>query len=182
MLVTIFFNMYDICHPSYYKIGRLGCKDPVKISTAFYIYIELCEVKKLWNVKYFYNQQMDLIYLEAHQNPDASAEIYIPWSMKNHIKLDYIDKIQKELSNKQLTFVFRSGDSTSVYYRVTAGLITPVSPQISKQLREREEKKAELECEIRRNISNLYELSKTLDSVQNLDESTSNDCVISGKT
>lgn len=60
--------MYDICHPivsfqndsvlflviqffittcyfQYYNMSQLGCNDQVKLTTAFYVYVELCEGK-----------------------------------------------------------------------------------------------------------------------------------------
>lgn len=61
-----------------------------------------------------------------------------------------------------MTFVFKSEDSSSVLYTISAGLIKPATPEATKQLKEREEKKYNLETEIRRNTSNLYELAKTI--------------------
>lgn len=61
-----------------------------------------------------------------------------------------------------MTIVFKSEDSSSVCYTVTEGLVKPVTPELSKQLKEKEEKKSRLEEEIRRNTSNLHELAKSL--------------------
>lgn len=30
-------------HLQYYHLCKLGCNDPIKTSTAFYVYIEICE-------------------------------------------------------------------------------------------------------------------------------------------
>lgn len=65
------------------------------------------------------------------------------------------------LSNR-LTFVFKSEDSSSVYYTVSADLIKPAAPEVTKQLKEKEDKKSNLETEIRKNTTNLYELAKSL--------------------
>lgn len=65
------------------------------------------------------------------------------------------------LSNR-LTFVFKSEDSSSVYYTVSADLVKPAAPEVTKQLKEKEDKKSNLETEIRRNTTNLYELAKSL--------------------
>lgn len=72
-----------------------------------------------------------------------------------------------------MTFVFKSEDSSSVIYTVSAGLSKPVAPEVSKQRKEKAEKILNLESEIRRNTSNLYELAKTLDSTH---ESSSQNC------
>lgn len=60
-----------------------------------------------------------------------------------------------------MTFVFKAEDSSSVYYTASAGLLKPAAPEVTKQLKEKEEKKANLETEIQRNTSSLYELAKT---------------------
>lgn len=154
--------MYDICHPSYYHLCKLGCNDPVKTSTAFYVYIELCEVKRFWDVKYKYKEELDLFYLEVKKREHSSLEIYIPWPTKYSISIDKIEKMQQALQNERLTFVFKSEDSSSVLYTISTGLIKPAAPEATKQLKEKEEKKYNLETEIRRNTSNLYELAKTI--------------------
>lgn len=154
--------MYDICHPSYYHLCKLGCNDPVKTSTAFYVYIELCEVKRFWDVKYKYKDELDLFYLEVRKRENSPLEIYIPWPTKYNISIDKIEKMQQALQNERLIFVFKSEDSSSVLYTISAGLVKPATPEATKELKEREEKKCNLETEIRRNTSHLYELAKTI--------------------
>lgn len=154
--------MYDICHPSYYYIGKLGCNNPIKISTAFFVYMELCEVKKFWHVDYKYNEELDLIYLEVSKKEHSNIEIYIPWPVSFSITLDLIEQMQQLLKNEHLTFVFKATDSTSVYYKASAGLVKPLAPELTKQMKEKEEKKTLLERNVRKNTSNLYELAKTL--------------------
>lgn len=166
--------MYDICHPSYYYIAKLGCNNPVKVSTAFYVYIELCEVKRFWHVDYKYNDELDLIYLEAKKNKNSNIEIYIPWPVSFSITIELIEEIQQTIQTEQLIFVFKAADSTSVCYKVSAGLVKPITPELTKQLKEKEEKKTLLEKNIRKNTSNLYELAKTLSSGNRSAEFTEN--------
>ncbi|KAK2585748.1 hypothetical protein KPH14_010359 [Odynerus spinipes] len=154
--------MYDICHPIYYYIGKLGCNNPVKISTAFYVYMELCEAKRFWDVNYKYNEELDLIYLEVKKNKHSNIEIYIPWPVSYSITLDLIEQMQQMLQTEHLTFVFKATDSTSVCYRASAGLVKPVAPELTKQLKEKEDKRMLLEKNIRKNTSNLYELAKSI--------------------
>lgn len=66
-----------------------------------------------------------------------------------------------------MIFVFKSADSTSVFYRVSAGLIKPLSPEIRKQLKEKEDKRIFLERNIKKNTSNLYELAKSINPKNN---------------
>ncbi|KAL2713256.1 tRNA-splicing endonuclease subunit Sen15 [Vespula squamosa] len=177
--------MYDICHPSFYYIGKLGCNDPIKISNAFYIYMQLCEDKRFWHIDYKYNQELDLLYLEIKKNKNSNLEIYVPWPISFSITIDFIEKIQKVLETDRLIFAFKSADSTSVFYRASAGLIKPISPEIRKQLKEKEDKKILLERNIKKNTSNLYELAKSIktensnlqskDTIENKNEETNSE-------
>ncbi|CAD1479027.1 unnamed protein product, partial [Heterotrigona itama] len=159
----------------YYNIGKLGCTDPIKISTTFYVYIELCEAKRYWEVNYKYNENLDLLYLEVKRNINSQTEVYVPWPTSSNISLDMIEKIQKDLNVKQITFVFKLEDSTSIIYKVSEGLVKPVSPRKTKLMKEKEEKKLNLEKEIRKNTSYLYELAKSL----NTEDANKNDSNIS---
>lgn len=152
--------MYDICHPSYYHLCKLGCNDPVKTSTTFYVYIELCEEKQFSDVKYKYKEELDLLYLEVRKRKHSPLEVYIPWPVKHGISVDKIEKMQQALQNKRLTFVFKSEDSSSVFYTVNTGLVKPTAPEVTRQLKEKEERRTNLKAEIRRNTANIYELAK----------------------
>lgn len=168
--------MYDICNPSYDSIEKLGCTDPVKVYTTFYVYIELCEAKRYWDVNYKFNEGLDLLYLEVKRNKNSEKEIYVPWPASYNISLDKIEKIQESLKTDQVTFVFKSADSTSIIYKASKGLVKPMAPETSKLIKEKEEKKSNLEKEIRKNTSYLYELAKSLNTENNKDSnpSTSN--------
>ncbi|KAK9298928.1 hypothetical protein QLX08_007905 [Tetragonisca angustula] len=167
--------MYDVYHPSYYNIGKLGCTDPIKISTTFYVYIELCETKRYWEVNYKYSENLDLLYLEVKKSKNSQTEIYVPWPTSSNISLDMIEKIQKDLDVEQITLVFKLEDSTSIIYKVSKGLVKPVSPAKTKLMKEKEEKKLNLEKEIRKNTLYLYELAKSLNTEDaNKDDSNIN--------
>lgn len=79
----------------------MGCVDPVKISTTFYVYIELCEAKKYWEVDYKYDESLDLLYLEVRKKKNSQTEIYVPWPASYNISLDTIEKIQTGLDVEQ---------------------------------------------------------------------------------
>ncbi|XP_071874845.1 tRNA-splicing endonuclease subunit Sen15 [Bombus fervidus] len=173
--------MYDICHPSYFNIGKLGCIDPVKISTTFYVYIELCEAKKYWEVDYKYNENLDLLYLVVRKKKNSQTEIYVPWPASCNISLDTIEKIQTGLDVEQITLVLKLEDSTSIIYKVSKDLVKPVDPERTKLMKEKEEKKSNLEKEIRKNTSYLYELAKSL-TAENANEDKDTDVSHSSKT
>ncbi|XP_011644805.1 tRNA-splicing endonuclease subunit Sen15-like [Pogonomyrmex barbatus] len=166
--------MYDICHPSYYHLCKLGCNDPIKTSTAFYVYIEICEVRRYWDVTYKYNQELDLIYFEVKKKKCSPLEIYVPWPTKYTISIDKIEKMQQLLQNERLTIVLKFEDSSSIFYTVTTGLLKPATPEASKQQKEKVEKILNLESEIQRNTLHLYELAKTLASTRETSDQTCN--------
>lgn len=164
--------MCDTLHPSYYHIEKLGCTDPVKIATTFHVYIELCEVRRYWSINYKYNEELNLLYLEGQRSKNSQVELFIPWPASSNISLDKIEKIQDGLKVEQVTFVFKAADSTSVMYRASKGLVKPMAPELTKLIKEKEEKKLNLEKEIRKNTSHLYELAKSL-TTESIDEDAS---------
>lgn len=156
--------MYDICHPTYYHMSQLGCTDQVKLTTAFYIYMELCEVKNYWDVQYKFHDNLQLFYLTAKIRKDAQESTFVPWPAVDNITLDIIKNIQNKLQKETITFVFRDGDSTSVYYVIRSGTVKPTHPEKSQEIKQKRAKKRLMHTEIKRNISNLYERALALGS------------------
>ena len=133
--------MFDICHPTYYHMSQLGCADQVKLTTAFYTYMELCEVKKYWDVQYKFHENLQLFYLTAKVRKDVEETTFVPWPAVNNITLDSITNIQNELQKETITFVFREGDSTSVYYIMGSGTMKPMHPEKSQEIKQKRAKK-----------------------------------------
>ncbi|KAF7987982.1 hypothetical protein HCN44_004798 [Aphidius gifuensis] len=153
--------MYDVCHPSFYKIGELGCQDVLQISTAFNAYIELCEVRKLWNVEYKYEPVINTIYLTAKLSNVAETQIYVPWPVKKTIKLHDIERLQKQLNCNRFTLVLKSGESSSIFYDIRQGLIKPdATLRNTEKMHSISQKKNELNKTLKRNSHNLYRLVK----------------------
>ncbi|XP_014218823.1 uncharacterized protein LOC106647081 [Copidosoma floridanum] len=172
--------MFDICHPTYYHMSQLGCNDQVKLSTAFYVYMELCEVKRYWDVNYKYSDALSLYYLEARKKKSAKLDTFIPWPAHHNLTLDFISNMQQELEREKFTFVFKDGDTTSVYYSISAGIVKPIAPEETAVIKQKEEKKFALEREINRNTANLYERALLLNGDENFveEEGKTNDSEI----
>lgn len=75
--------------------------------------------------------------------------------------------------SNRITLVFKLEDSTSIIYKASKGLVKPIDPETTKLMKEKEEKKLNLEKEIRKNTSYLYELAKSLDKDTNKDSDVS---------
>lgn len=58
-------------------------------------------VKRFWDVKYKYNSELDLFYLEVKKNQNSPLEIYIPWANKYNITVGKIEKIQDMLQTER---------------------------------------------------------------------------------
>lgn len=83
----------------------------------------------------------------------------------------------------RVILVFKEGDSTSVYYKVSGSLIKPLSPEESKKAKLKDEKKFDLERDIKRHTSNLFEMAKSLskknnDGGENVKENPANEPVV----
>lgn len=77
--------------------------------------------------------------------------------------------------SNRITLVFKLEDSTSIIYKASKGLVKPIDPETTKLMKEKEEKKLNLEKEIRKNTSYLYELAKSLDKDINKDTNKDSD-------
>lgn len=81
----------------------------------------------------------------------------------------------------RITIVFKLEDSTSIIYKVSKDLVKPVDPERTKLIKEKEEKRSNLEKEIRKNTSYLYELAKSL-TTEDANEDKDTDVSHSSKT
>ena len=55
-------------------------------------------VKRLWDVEYKYNSDLDIIYIEGKKSKTSIPETYIPWPSLYKISLAQIENIQAALN------------------------------------------------------------------------------------
>ncbi|XP_014222556.1 tRNA-splicing endonuclease subunit Sen15-like [Trichogramma pretiosum] len=158
--------MWDICHPAYYNMSQLGCNDQEKLQLAFYVYMELCEVKCYWDVHYNYCKELEIFYLEAKRKKNEEPGIFIPWPACSYLSLDLISNIQRELKTDKITFAFKAGMVESSYYSINSGLVKPMDLEQSKILNDKKIQKHKQVKEIERNTSNLYKRALSLQNDQ----------------
>ncbi|XP_049828531.1 uncharacterized protein LOC126267386 isoform X2 [Schistocerca gregaria] len=85
-------------HPVLQKMIHSGCQNQQKIAVAFQVYMELCEVEKLWNVRHHYNELHDFFYLTGkHSASSERDEIFIPLSITSDISPAWVENIQNEV-------------------------------------------------------------------------------------
>ncbi|XP_047114192.1 uncharacterized protein LOC124794687 isoform X3 [Schistocerca piceifrons] len=85
-------------HPVLQKMIQSGCQNQQKIAVAFQVYMELCEVEKLWNVRHHYNELHDFFYLTGkHSASSERDKIFIPLSITSDISPAWVENIQNEV-------------------------------------------------------------------------------------
>lgn len=136
-------------------LKSLGCKSNISIALAYQVYVELFEVKLMYNVDFAYSKDLDLIYLTAKPTKKANTQIFIPQSTSQTINMKIISEYQNKLCDKDkeqtVTIACVESDSTVVLYTFTKGLIDVQDPEYLTRHRTREERKNFLENEIRKN-------------------------------
>lgn len=149
-------------HPVLQKMLQSGCQNQQKVAVAFQVYMELCEVEKLWHVDHHYNRTHDFFYLTA--KPSATSEtdeIFIPLSITSDISPAWLENIQNEVcsnnSSKSITLAVKEQDSTIVYYTVERELVTPDSPETTQKRKKKQETHNLIESELHRQRSSIYE-------------------------
>ncbi|XP_069686345.1 tRNA-splicing endonuclease subunit Sen15-like [Periplaneta americana] len=146
-----------IVHPVLQDMINLGCRNQFSVGIAFQVYMDLCEVQALRDVKYLYSRELDLLYLtgtKGRSHDSASPEIFLPLSTISEITPAWIRKVQDTLCadevRKGITLAMKEHDSTVVYYRMMQGLVPPDSPETARRKKQRDEAKHCIEVEMRR--------------------------------
>ncbi|PSN33291.1 hypothetical protein C0J52_20684 [Blattella germanica] len=158
------FNMANyVIHPVLQDMINLGCRDQFNVGIAYQVYLNLCEVQAMRDVKYHYNKELDLLYLTGVKEKVSESslpEIYLPLSTVSEISTSWISNVQDALCNeredKGLTLAIKDHDSTVVYYRVTQGLVPPDSPETGHRKKKHEDKKHSIEVEVRKMQRELF--------------------------
>ncbi|XP_049785863.1 uncharacterized protein LOC126188313 [Schistocerca cancellata] len=149
-------------HPVLQKMIQSGCQNQQKIAVAFQVYMELCEVEKLWNVRHHYNELHDFFYLTGkHSASSERDEIFIPLSITSDISPAWVENIQNEVcrntSPKSITLAIKEQDSTVVYYNVERELASPDSPETTQKRKKKQETRNLIESELHRQRLDIYE-------------------------
>lgn len=162
---------------------NLGCTNQFSVGIAFQVYMDLCEVQALHDVKYLYNHELDLLYLVGKVGRGSQSasrtEIFLPLSTVSEITPAWIQKVQDTLcadqDKKGITLAMKEHDSTVVYYRTTQGLVPPDSPETTRRKKQLDEQKRFIEGEVRRMRNKLIERAHSAGSSGELKTFTGNE-------
>uniref|UniRef100_A0A0A9ZBY8 tRNA-splicing endonuclease subunit Sen15 n=1 Tax=Lygus hesperus TaxID=30085 RepID=A0A0A9ZBY8_LYGHE len=151
--------MTHLGHPALQEMLLMGCSKEVTVLQAFQTYLELCEYYVLKDVAYEFCVELDLIYLTARE--EGESEIYIPVYVKESIQPEWLEKVQKNIcsqrNTKKFNLVIRDSDTTHVIFRITDGLVPPLSPDDVRVKKKDEEEKEVMSSELKKMLPELYE-------------------------
>ncbi|XP_026276139.2 tRNA-splicing endonuclease subunit Sen15-like isoform X2 [Frankliniella occidentalis] len=150
-------------HPVLEDLLSFGCGDQRIPPAAFAVFMDLSEVKAVWDLQYQFCKALDIIYLIGRENEsDVETNIYLPLPASYTVSPAWLEKVQNSLStkNRGLILAFKDADSTVVYYQITEGLVTPDSLEIVQERKASEERRRLLQTELWRKRNQLYEMAK----------------------
>ncbi|XP_034254888.1 uncharacterized protein LOC117653363 isoform X2 [Thrips palmi] len=98
-------------HPMLETFLKIGCSDMKAASAAFAVYMDLAEVKAVWDLQYALCQELDLIYLTAKDNAtDTEPSIYLPLPASHSISAEWLLKVQNTLPIRNKRYTGRSSE------------------------------------------------------------------------
>ncbi|XP_050073100.1 uncharacterized protein LOC126561196 [Anopheles maculipalpis] len=127
--------------------ASLGCKDEALCYAAARVYIHLKEEKRMTDVQYQYEKELQLLYFTARNDPEASINLFIPSATTRALNLVQLKRCREAIAlpggEKPTSIVLAICDpsSTVLLYRMTSGLkeIDQKLPSKGKMLRQRAE-------------------------------------------
>ncbi|KAL0280022.1 UNVERIFIED_CONTAM: hypothetical protein PYX00_001447 [Menopon gallinae] len=143
-------QLKEICHNNKLNDG--------KANLTFELYLELCEVHKLWDVEHHFCDKLKCFYLTGKNERSSDYDVYVPVTTDEVFNLEYIDELQECVSpeKKSVILVFKDRDSSSTYYRVTNGLVKPDSPRTGNRKKFEEKTNAKFHRNLIKWRKNLY--------------------------
>ncbi|KAF5303348.1 hypothetical protein FQR65_LT08261 [Abscondita terminalis] len=110
------------------EFNRLGCTNSKNVAISIQVYLELCEVKKFWDIEYLYDESIGKIYFTAKLTRKGEPSMFIPVEVSESLSFNSLQDLLKleRSQRKQVFIVIVSSDSTCVFYQISNGLVDPV--------------------------------------------------------
>lgn len=135
-------------------MASLGCTSKTKIALAYHLYIYLVDEKLMYDTEYCYNKDIDTLYVVARPGRGGKINIYVPVLSSHDISLGLIAHLQDNLCTVEtgptVHLAFVEGDSTTVVYSFTKGLVDIQAPEGLLRKRTREERRKFIDSELRK--------------------------------
>lgn len=136
-------------HPVWKTIQEYKHADRIQSQIAFMVYMDLCEDKGWWNVKTHACEELSVVFLSGHASRNKPREVILPVSVNtslSHAQIQkYIHAVRlPEYPTDSLILALCGDDSSTVYFKVTAGLVPPEHPQLTDWKKYRREEMPDL--------------------------------------
>ncbi|XP_061705599.1 uncharacterized protein LOC133516604 [Cydia pomonella] len=132
----------------------LGCNSDLKISMAYQLYIYLVDVKLMYDTEYCYNKDVDTLYIVARPSKREKMNIYVPVPTHEDVNMEFIGVLQQNLctieTGPSINLAFIDGDSSTVIYTFTKGIVERPTPEKVAERRMREERRMFIDNELKK--------------------------------
>lgn len=115
---------------------------------TFQVYMELCEVKRYYNISYTYNNTIGKFILFASKSKNAPLCTFVPSQVHEEMTFSKMRNMSLLDEHGTVYIVIVHPDSTCVYYQIKEGLMEPTEIT-AKHLKENRQEK--LDADIRKN-------------------------------
>lgn len=112
------------------------------------VYMELCEIKRYYNVSYLYNQTLEKVIILASKTKNEPLCSFIPIQIYEEITFSKMRQMSISTESETVYIVIVHPDSTCVYYQIKEGLMEPTEISV-KHLKENKQEK--LDADIKKN-------------------------------
>ncbi|XP_033731139.1 tRNA-splicing endonuclease subunit Sen15-like isoform X2 [Pecten maximus] len=119
---------------SYKEIEKFNITNEEQGKAACLVYLDLCEGKQWWNVDLHPCHDLDLVLISGHATRHTSRELVLPLprgcSVSPSDLQNYLHKASLgDYHTSGITMAIMDTDSTTVYYKISDGLVPPASPE-----------------------------------------------------
>ncbi|GJQ71083.1 putative heat shock 70 kDa protein cognate [Trypoxylus dichotomus] len=135
---------------------KIGCPTKREAAIALQVYLELCEVKRYYDVEYQFSADLKCMYFTGRKTKSGDVSIFVPITVSSNISFLEMEKYLGLSSDSQKSVVLAmlDSDSTCVYYQITEGIKDPPPETPPVDI---EQKRMKLDTELRKNRKLLEE-------------------------
>ncbi|OWF44536.1 tRNA-splicing endonuclease subunit Sen15-like [Mizuhopecten yessoensis] len=125
-------------HPKYKEIEKYELRNKEQLKAASLVYLDLCEAKQWWNLDLHPCCELDLVFISGHATRHTPRELVLPLPRGCTVTPSdlqtYLHTLNLESYHTSgITMAIMDTDSTTVYYKISDGLVPPASPETTEK-------------------------------------------------
>lgn len=141
-------NYYQ--HPVFQEILQLTGGGYDRSLMTFKVYMDMCEDKGWWNVKCHACKQLSVVFLSGHASRNKPRDLVLPVSVGDSFSQEtlhkYLHTIKLEgYQSDSVILALSADDGSTVYFKVTEGLVLPEPPEMTDWKKYRREERLNLQ-------------------------------------